>query len=89
MNAESMAGQVLLTISRDEVECARLLSEYKYIVDTQSKVVQAKREGRVEREAEILAFLNQGGTLEELKQRLATDARQSTAQVSKLWRGTR
>jgi hypothetical protein len=48
-----MAGQVLLTISRDEVERARLLSEYKYVVDTQSKVVQAKREGRVEEKAEI------------------------------------
>jgi hypothetical protein len=36
-----MAGEVLLTISRDEVERARLLSE---LVDTQSKVVQAERE---------------------------------------------
>jgi predicted transposase/invertase (TIGR01784 family) len=35
-------------ISRDEVERARLMSEYKYEVDTQSKVVQAKREGRKE-----------------------------------------
>jgi hypothetical protein len=70
-----------MTISKDEVERARLLSEYKYIVDTQSKVVQAKREGRVEEQAEILVFLNQGGTLEELKQRLATDARQSPARV--------
>jgi predicted transposase/invertase (TIGR01784 family) len=41
----AMAGEVLLTISRDKVERAQLLSEYKYIVDTQSKVVQAKREG--------------------------------------------
>jgi predicted transposase/invertase (TIGR01784 family) len=40
-----------MTISKDEVERARLLSEYKYIVDTQSKVVQAKHEGRVEGEA--------------------------------------
>jgi hypothetical protein len=48
-----MAGEVLLTISKDEVERARLLSEYKYIVDTQSKVVQAKREGKAEKQAEI------------------------------------
>jgi hypothetical protein len=40
----SMASQVLMTISRDEVERARLESEYKYAVDTQSKVVHAKRE---------------------------------------------
>jgi hypothetical protein len=53
-----MAGEVLLTISRDEVERARLLSEYKYIVDTQSKVVQAEREGAAKKQAEILAFSN-------------------------------
>jgi hypothetical protein len=70
-----------MTISRDEVERARLLSEYKYIVDTQSKVVQAEREGEAKNKAAILAFLNQGGTLEELKQRLTSDLRQSTAQV--------
>ena len=40
-----MASEVLMTISRDEAERARLLSEYKYVVDTQSKVVQARREG--------------------------------------------
>ena len=42
----AMASQVLIKISRDEIERARLLSEYKYEVDTQSKVVDAKREGR-------------------------------------------
>jgi flagellar biosynthesis/type III secretory pathway protein FliH len=36
---------VLLTISKDEVERARLLSEYKYITDLQSHRVDAKREG--------------------------------------------
>jgi predicted transposase/invertase (TIGR01784 family) len=40
-----MASEVLLRISRDEEERARLMSEYKYAVDTQSKVVQARREG--------------------------------------------
>jgi predicted transposase YdaD len=44
----AMAGEVLLRISRDEEERARLMSEYKYVVDTQSKVVQARREGRQE-----------------------------------------
>jgi predicted transposase/invertase (TIGR01784 family) len=43
-----MAGEVLLRISRDEAERARLMSEYKYVVDTQSKVVTARREGRKE-----------------------------------------
>jgi hypothetical protein len=38
----AMASRVLMTISRDEVERARLISEEKYILDTQSKVVHAK-----------------------------------------------
>jgi predicted transposase/invertase (TIGR01784 family) len=41
----AMASEVLLTISKDEVERARLVSEYKYQLDTQSKLVHAKREG--------------------------------------------
>jgi predicted transposase/invertase (TIGR01784 family) len=41
----AMASEVLISISRDEVERVRLMSEYKYVVDLQSKVVQAKREG--------------------------------------------
>lgn len=40
-----MASEVLMTISKDDAERARLMSEYKYAVDTQSKVVQARREG--------------------------------------------
>jgi predicted transposase/invertase (TIGR01784 family) len=43
-----MASEVLIRISKDEAERARLMSEYKYVVDTQSKVLQAKREGREE-----------------------------------------
>ncbi|MDR1863338.1 MAG: hypothetical protein LBQ67_05390, partial [Treponema sp.] len=46
----AMASEVLMSISKDEVERARLMSEYKYVVDTQSKVVQARREGRLEGE---------------------------------------
>ena len=44
----AMASEVLLSISRDEIEQARLMSEYKYELDTQSKLVHAKREGRQE-----------------------------------------
>jgi hypothetical protein len=40
-----MASEVLMTISRDEVERARLRSEYKYQMDMQSKLVHAKRVG--------------------------------------------
>ncbi|MCL2042657.1 MAG: Rpn family recombination-promoting nuclease/putative transposase [Treponema sp.] len=66
----AMANQVLMTISRDEHERARLLSEYKYQVDMQSKLVTAKREGKIERDKEILAIINQVGSLDELKQHL-------------------
>ena len=45
-----MASEVLLDISRNENERARLLSEYKYQLDIQSKLVHAKREGRQEGE---------------------------------------
>jgi predicted transposase/invertase (TIGR01784 family) len=41
----AMASKVLMTISRDEVERARLISEEKYILDTRSKLVHAKRQG--------------------------------------------
>ncbi|MDR1444885.1 MAG: Rpn family recombination-promoting nuclease/putative transposase [Treponema sp.] len=41
----AMAGEVLMTISRDEVERARLMSEYKYAVDLQSRMVTARRQG--------------------------------------------
>ena len=41
----AMASEVLITVSKDEIERARLLSEYKYQVDTQSKIVYAKRQG--------------------------------------------
>ena len=39
----AMAGQVLLNISKDEKERARLTSEYKFAVDLQSKTVDARR----------------------------------------------
>ena len=41
----AMAGSVLLTISKDEVERARLESEYKYAADLQSRMIGAKQEG--------------------------------------------
>ncbi len=40
----AMGAQVLLNISKDEKERARLTSEYKFAVDLQSKMVDAKRD---------------------------------------------
>jgi flagellar biosynthesis/type III secretory pathway protein FliH len=78
-----------MRISKDEVERARLMSEYKYVVDTQSKVVQARREGMKESKQEgmkegkregmkeeiaaILELINEGYSLEALKERLMAD----------------
>jgi predicted transposase/invertase (TIGR01784 family) len=61
----AMASEVLLRISRDEAERARLMSEYKYVVDTQSKVVQAKQEGRQEGRQEIAQRLKKRGVAAE------------------------
>ena len=47
----AMGAQVLLSISRDERERARLTSEYKYAVDLQSKMVDSRRAGILEGEA--------------------------------------
>jgi predicted transposase/invertase (TIGR01784 family) len=41
----AMASEVLLTISKDDVERARLMSELKYELDMQSMRVTAEREG--------------------------------------------
>jgi hypothetical protein len=41
----AMAGRVLLGLSRDENERFRLMSEHKYALDEQSKLVDARRAG--------------------------------------------
>jgi predicted transposase/invertase (TIGR01784 family) len=48
----AMASEVLMTISKDEVERAWLMSEEKYILDTQSRLTYAKEEARAEGLAE-------------------------------------
>jgi hypothetical protein len=44
----AMASQVLLSISKDEAERARLMSEFKGQMDYQSKIGYARREGHRE-----------------------------------------
>jgi predicted transposase/invertase (TIGR01784 family) len=51
----AMAGEVLLTVSRDEVERLRLDSEFKYELDHQSHMVEARQEGFSRGKAEGLA----------------------------------
>ena len=44
----AMASEVLISISKDEKERARLLSELKYELDTQSRLAYAEQKGRQE-----------------------------------------
>jgi len=66
----AMAGGVLLNISRNEVERARLESEYKGKLDLQTKLVDAKREGAEQRDAELLSLIAKGYTLDDIKMKL-------------------
>jgi len=58
----AMASEVLITISKDEIEQARLESELKYELDTQSKLAYAKRDG----EQKIIDLLKSGKSPEEI-----------------------
>ena len=62
----AMASEILLGISKDKAERERLMSEYKYELDTQSKLVHAKREGRKEMQQEIIDQLKSGKSPEEI-----------------------
>jgi len=43
-----MASEVLINITREDIEWARQLSEEKYILDRQMMIYDAKQEGRKE-----------------------------------------
>ena len=51
-----MAAETLLAVSKDENERARLLNEYRIILDYQSGLATAKREG--EQRGELLGKIN-------------------------------
>ena len=74
----AMTSKLLKSISKDEIERARLMSEYKYQLDTQSKMVTAKREG-MERGMKkgmkkgldyVLELMTQGLSNEEIKKKI-------------------
>ena len=73
----AMASEVLMTITKDDIEQARILSELKYELDTKSRFIhavsEAKREGREEgirqgkqEVLELLELLKSGKTPEEI-----------------------
>ena len=65
-----MASEVLINVSKDEIERSRLMSEYKYELDTQSRLVHAERQGeqkgRAEGRREMIELLKSGKSLEEI-----------------------
>jgi len=69
-----MASGVLLNISRNEIELARLESEYKAKIDIQARIVDATREGEARGEAkkstEILDLIAKGYTAADIKSAL-------------------
>ncbi|MCL2190483.1 MAG: Rpn family recombination-promoting nuclease/putative transposase [Treponema sp.] len=75
----AMAAEVLLTISRDEAERARLRSEEKNLLDIQSDMVferregrrEGRKEGRDELSDELLSLISKGCTVEDLQKKLA------------------
>ena len=68
----------MLGISRNEAERARLESEYKAQVDLQSKLggaerkgrLEGRREGRHERDRELLSLIARGYTAEDIRKEL-------------------
>jgi predicted transposase/invertase (TIGR01784 family) len=62
----AMASEVLISISKDEIERARLMSEFKFEVDHQSKMTQARRVGLTEGRNELLSLLKSGKSPDEI-----------------------
>ena len=69
----AMTSRVLLNISKDEIERARLMSEYKYELDTQSKLVHAERKGIKKGKKEVIEMLKSGKSPEEIIRDFETD----------------
>jgi len=61
----AMASEVIMTLSRDQAERARLMSEFKYEVDTRTHINDAKRQERKEIAQKMKAI---GLTLEQIKE---------------------
>ena len=66
----AMASEVLIHISKDEIEQARLESELKYELDNQSNLAyerkEGRREGKQEGKQEIIDLLKSGKSPEEI-----------------------
>jgi len=72
-----MANEVLLSISRNEVEREEALSQEKHDLDRQSALDyewrRGRRRGKRENKNYVLGLIAQGLSTEEIKQRLEND----------------
>ena len=72
-----MASEILMSISKDEVEKARLRSMLKYQLDLQSDMAYERQQGILEGEAkgkqEILKLLKSGKSPEEILREYGTE----------------
>jgi len=70
----AMASEVLINISKDEIERARLTSELKYELDTKSQLIYAEKKGEqkgekkghLEEKQKVIGLLKSGKSLEEI-----------------------
>jgi hypothetical protein len=67
---------VLMTISKDDVERARLMSELKYELDTQSRLVHAERKGLAKGRQEVIDLLKNGKSPEDIIRDYGHDSRE-------------
>jgi hypothetical protein len=65
-----MAVETLSNITQDEIEYARMCNLIKSQLDYQDGMVEARRSGIEEERQYFLELLNQGLTIEEIKERL-------------------
>ena len=77
----AMASEVLITITKDEIEQARLESELKYELDTQSRLGYAKEEGHEEGVQKIIELLKSGKSPEEIIREYDAPSKKSDTKV--------
>jgi predicted transposase/invertase (TIGR01784 family) len=78
-----MASHVLVSISRDEKERARLVSEYKFALDQQSKMVEARRDGLRKGRREGMQKGVQKGRLEGLQEGRQEGLREGAREIAR------
>jgi len=64
-----MASELLLEISKDEAERARIRSRKKFEMDLTSNILTAEERGELKGRAEIIELLDNGVSLDEIKKR--------------------